>query len=868
MINQQSPPIPVPHFDGDRLSETTVLPSDIYRSFKRNLPLSTSSMPDEITKAILCQANCSGNGECRDGSCYCMIRYDGDDCRQLNFSYHVAFASIFFLLALTSLIQLAMCIHAEYLRMKKHPSILRACRITTQKFLYFAVFLAALLRGTYFAAPTVGSEWSTSLLSAYYPVVLTSASLVVCFWAEVFHLREVRWDKPRFLSKSFLGFVAFNVISYAILIAELLMVWLPTPTEENLDEEAERLKGDDRREFYAHIFNGCYAVLMFVVVIFFLIYGVEVFFKVRGGFAVSKVPNVIGSTRISSTLDGGVILDPDEVQRRRAERKERQRRRRRANSIQGTNRLGRQNSKTFDEPITNGECNLEQSPLHSLIAPPNIQTEETYHSPTSSTKRLMYNKPCQINTNDLSLEEHEAQKSLLNKNTSQLNRGEEIGFSQCSNILALERRLSSPQKNIFVVEPSPTKVKFSPSNPTKMPQDESIDKVQSCEGPSSAANVKISTIYGNDVAFDQLVNTSQLHQSRLGLLSQALMMIITVGFLFSETLEEFWKTKVDLTSRNTHDIIFRIIEIGVALWFPCVLWNCIRPEQLWCLNPKKILDRGKKFKSQFNNGAKRNDDVCDRKRGRRSSDSDMKGDHQLQRDSRETSSTDFSTSDDEEDRVLECWICYDPDRTDVGPMINPCECRGDVSAVHHDCLQRWLMEYAESSDALKCKVCGSAYMVEKGSEFSLSKGFTAKQWMQTASYVTIMCLSVGGSWAVIQLYSEAWIRTLAVGGALFVLYICLRSLGLNTVSAYQRAKVSALKIVNLRMRRTNNTTRKEDHDKDRDGAHTASPIYKPKAKKNQTELSQISNDQSRLSMDQMEPIHPSNIVKNTHKTRI
>ena len=104
--------------------------------------------------------------------------------------------------------------------------------------------------------------------------------------------------------------------------------------------------------------------------------------------------------------------------------------------------------------------------------------------------------------------------------------------------------------------------------------------------------------------------------------------------------------RVDLTSRNTHDIIFRIIEIGVALWFPCVLWNCIRPEQLWCLNPKKILDRGKKFKSQFNNGAKRNDDVCDRKRGRRSSDSDMKGDHQLQRDSRETSSTDFSTSDD------------------------------------------------------------------------------------------------------------------------------------------------------------------------------------------------------------------------------
>ena len=48
---------------------------------------------------------------------------------------------------------------------------------------------------------SLSSEWSISLMSAYYPVVLTGASLIVCFWAEVFHLREVRWDRPRFLSK-------------------------------------------------------------------------------------------------------------------------------------------------------------------------------------------------------------------------------------------------------------------------------------------------------------------------------------------------------------------------------------------------------------------------------------------------------------------------------------------------------------------------------------------------------------------------------------------------------------------------------------------------------------------------------------------
>jgi hypothetical protein len=152
------------------------------------------------------------------------------------------------------------------------------------------------------------------LMSAFYPVVLTGSSLLVCFWAEVFHLREVRWDRPRFLSKSFLGFLTFNVITYALLIIELLLVWI-----EHED-----------REFYKNIFNGCYAILMFIVVIFFLIYGVEVFFKVslsrssspsawvlpcqsvseavtslgsqiRGGFTVPRVSGVIASTRDHAT---------------------------------------------------------------------------------------------------------------------------------------------------------------------------------------------------------------------------------------------------------------------------------------------------------------------------------------------------------------------------------------------------------------------------------------------------------------------------------------------------------------------------------------------------------------------------------------
>lgn len=50
------------------------------------------------------------------------------------------------------MIQLLICCVAEYQRLKQ-PSFLRAFRLTTQKLLYFVVFIAALLRGAYFTTP-------------------------------------------------------------------------------------------------------------------------------------------------------------------------------------------------------------------------------------------------------------------------------------------------------------------------------------------------------------------------------------------------------------------------------------------------------------------------------------------------------------------------------------------------------------------------------------------------------------------------------------------------------------------------------------------------------------------------------------------
>lgn len=521
--------------------------------------------------------NCSGHGECHNGTCLCEIQFDGLECHVPNTSYYIAFATIFFMLAFVCLIQLIMCIVAEWQKMKA-PTFLRACRITTQKVLYFIVFLASLIRGAYFTSPTAFKEgWSRSLLSAYYPLVLSGSSLIVCFWAEVFHLRDVSWDKPQFLSKSFVGFFVFNVFIYSLLVAEFITA---------------QIYSQEDQSFYTHVFNGCYAVLLFIVVIFFLIYGVEVYFKIRGGFL--------------NDYENSTIL----------------------------------NNRT--------------------IADPKINAEEQV------TAKLFDPVPCS-----------------------------------------------------------------------------SLSQVQ------------------------EQINISQLHQSRVGLLSQALMLFIIGGFLCGETLSEFWKTKVPIHSRNWHDIVFRTIEVGVVLWFPCVLWNCFSPEQLWILNPKRLLKRldHSKYVKEI----------------------------ELQDKSSEQDAALFS--DGASISSKDCWICYDSERQDAGPLIQPCLCRGDVSAVHHNCLRRWLVESSVNADSLCCKVCGAKYNVEHATRLDWQNSMTSRHCLQTIVIVTTMCGSSAAAWTLIQMVEGPIIRMLAAGTALLVMYVCIRFLSLNTVVAYQRAKISSLNII-------------------------------------------------------------------------
>lgn len=51
---------------------------------------------------------------------------------------------------------------------------------------------------------------------------------------KVFHLQDVRWERNQFLSKSFLGFVTFNILTYSLLIAEFITTRVSMSAEKRV----------------------------------------------------------------------------------------------------------------------------------------------------------------------------------------------------------------------------------------------------------------------------------------------------------------------------------------------------------------------------------------------------------------------------------------------------------------------------------------------------------------------------------------------------------------------------------------------------------------------------------------------------------
>ncbi|CAE1294477.1 unnamed protein product [Acanthosepion pharaonis] len=501
-----------------------------------------------MSNMAYCPWNCSGHGICNEGKCICRVQFSGGSCNDSNKDYYLAFGSIFVILSCVSLIQLCVCIWSEYIKEQKH-SFWSAFKITTQKLLYALIICATAIRAVYFFTKFqlhLTDQISSNLWCAYYPLLLTGFTLIVCYWAEAFHL-NIPFEKPRFLSKSFVGFMVFNSFIYLLFGTRFILTGL--------------INDHHNFDLVNKIFDALFAFLMFLVVAFFLIYGVEVYFRVRGAFA----------------------------------------------------------------------------------------------------------------------------------------------QSQCT------------------------------------------------------------------------VNQRQLHLSRLGLVIQAILQLITALFLLSDVLKEFWRDKLPVISQNIYDIGFRIIEFGVSLWFPCVLWNCCRPEELWVLNPKNIFQS---FKHERDFEREPVNSIRNRQKN--------------------YNTIDQSHSADTSQNFL-CWICYDPDNHKAGPLIQACNCKGDMSAVHHECLRKWLVESATTAEDAKCRVCLQKYSLQE-SHYWLPKGTKFRHWILVSFILVAMIACPFGAYAVAHELTKTYVQVLAFGfTAIFELF-CIKVLTVNAIKMYKRGRLSSDILSNRHLR--------------------------------------------------------------------
>lgn len=54
-----------------------------------------------------------------------------------------------------------------------------------------------------------------------------------------------------------------------------------------------------------------------------------------------------------------------------------------------------------------------------------------------------------------------------------------------------------------------------------------------------------------------------------------------------------------------------------------------------------------------------------------------------------------------------CMICQEDTQTSTNPFLTPCRCKGSISSIHRECLEKW-MEYSNRS---RCTVCNTKYRI-------------------------------------------------------------------------------------------------------------------------------------------------------------
>ncbi|KAL8608168.1 hypothetical protein ACOMHN_016623 [Nucella lapillus] len=249
--------------------------------------------------------------------------------------------------------------------------------------------------------------------------------------------------------------------------------------------------------------------------------------------------------------------------------------------------------------------------------------------------------------------------------------------------------------------------------------------------------------------------------------------------------------------QNFYDIGFRIVEFGVALWFPCVLWNCGRPEELWVLNPKRIF---------------RSFDFQRRRKLSEKADGNSRVVGEGQPISALGSELHYDTFDAvSEGSRADCWICYDPERRDAGALIQPCGCKGDVATVHHDCLKKWLVESATNEASPECRVCGERYKLE--AHYWVPKGLRPRHWLQTFLAVLLLTGLPFAAYTACHSMTSAssYLQILIIGVAILMELFFFRMFVLNIRSSCQRVKVATMKIAGKEVAPCTRTTSQRAH---------------------------------------------------------
>jgi len=243
---------------------------------------------------------CSVNGVCTEkGICQCTVTWAGRNCTDQNHLYFHSFSLVFYALMTVSMVQLVLCIRAEYQRQKK-KSMFKACRITVQKFLYGITSVACLWRGLLFSlsdSHLIPERLYKPALCTYYALITSSLALIVCYWCEIFFTEDAAHGaakRPRFLTKSRLAFTIFNSLLLGLLLIHFVASLFYEPTNEyGFSDQPPNM-----------VFPALFATVLLIVHIMFLVVGVEIYCKIRGAFVTEKtvITNVDNIQAIHSRL--------------------------------------------------------------------------------------------------------------------------------------------------------------------------------------------------------------------------------------------------------------------------------------------------------------------------------------------------------------------------------------------------------------------------------------------------------------------------------------------------------------------------------------------------------------------------------------